>query len=159
MAIGKNFSAAAVYAAGFTVSVAHADTRDNRSADEIAKDLANPNTPLASLNMKLQHRIYDGNLPGADDQDSTGVLFQPTLPFPADDGGVIFFRPAIPLNFNNPVFNTSRDRFESESGIGDTTFDLAYGRTSKTGFLWAAGIVSTLPTATNDKLGASSYTL
>ncbi len=44
--------------------------------------LANPNTPLASLNFKLQYRTYEGDLPNADDQDSTTLLFQPSLPFP-----------------------------------------------------------------------------
>ena len=39
------------------------------SAEEVAANLANPNTPLASLTMKLQLRIYEGDLPGADKQE------------------------------------------------------------------------------------------
>ncbi len=38
------------------------------SADEIAAELANPNTPLASLTFKLQFRGFTGDLPNADDQ-------------------------------------------------------------------------------------------
>ena len=37
--------------------------------------------------------------------------------------------------------------------------DLVYGRTTETGFLWALGVVSTLPTATEDTLGADRWNL
>jgi len=129
------------------------------SADEIAKKLANPNTPLASLNFKLQYRTFEGDLPNADDQEGTTLLFQPAFPFPLANGDVVFFRPAIPLQFDQPVFNSGKLDFDSESGLGDITFDLAYGRTTKTGLLWAAGIISTIPTATEDTLGADRWTL
>ena len=39
------------------------------SADEIAQSLANPNTPLASQTFKIQYRLFEGDLPDADDQD------------------------------------------------------------------------------------------
>ncbi len=70
------------------------------SAEDVAQSLANPNTPLASLNFKLQYRTYEGDLPNADDQDSTTLLFQPSLPFPLPNGDTIFFRPAIPIQFD-----------------------------------------------------------
>lgn len=124
------------------------------SAEEIAQKLANPNTPLASLNFKLQYRTYEGDLPNADDQDSTTLLFQPSLPFPLANGDTIFFRPAIPLQFDQPVFKPGKLDFDSEFGMGDIAFDLAYGRTTDTGLILAGGIVSTLPTATKDELGA-----
>ncbi|MCB9911398.1 MAG: hypothetical protein H6827_00230 [Planctomycetes bacterium] len=38
------------------------------SAAETARQLANPNSPLASLTLKSQMRWYGGDLPGADDQ-------------------------------------------------------------------------------------------
>ena len=136
-----------------------AEEKPGRSADEIAKELANPNTPLASLNFKFQYRTYKGDLPNADDQEGTTLLFQPVFPFPLANGDVVFFRPAIPLQFDQPVFNSGKLDFDSESGLGDITFDLAYGRTTKTGLLWAAGIVSTIPTATEDTLGADRWTL
>ena len=44
-------------------------------------------------------------------------------------------------------------------GMGDITFDLAYARTTKSGIIWAAGIVSTIPTATDDELGNDRWTL
>jgi len=129
------------------------------SAEEIAQQLANPNTPLASLNFKLQFREFEGNLPGADAQSGTTLLFQPSFPFSLDNGDTVFFRPAIPLQMDFPAFNSSMQNFDSESGLGDITFDLAYGRTTDSGLLIAGGIVSTIPTATNDALGSDRYTL
>jgi hypothetical protein len=129
------------------------------SAEELAAKLANPNTPLASLTLKLQHRTYQGDLPDAGDQHGTTMLFQPSFPYPLPNGDQILFRPAIPFQFDQPVFDASRLDFDSEIGLGDISFDLAYARTTKGGVLWAAGLISTLPTATNDALGADRYTL
>ncbi len=129
------------------------------SANEFAKKLANPNTPLASLTFKLQYRSFTGDLPDADDQDSMTLLFQPTFPFKLDNGDNVFFRPAIPYRFDQPVVDVNTGGFKSEAGFGDISFDLAYGGTTKGGFLWAGGIVSTVPTATDDDLGADRFTL
>jgi hypothetical protein len=129
------------------------------SADEIAKALANPNTPLASMTLKIQHRVFTGDLSDADDQSGTMMLFQPTFPFPLDNGATVFFRPAIPVMLNQPVYDGAEDDFDSESGLGDIAFDLAYGRTTDAGILWLVGLVSTLPTATEDTLGQDRWTL
>lgn len=129
------------------------------SADEIAASLANPNTPLASLNLKFQYRQFEGDLPGADDETGTGLIFQPTLPFPLDGGAKILFRPAIPFQINQPVFDAASGDFDSESGIGDIGYDLAYAPRSEGGRLLAYGIVGTIPTATEDSLGTDRWTL
>ncbi|RLA37778.1 MAG: hypothetical protein DRQ64_09340, partial [Gammaproteobacteria bacterium] len=129
------------------------------SANEIAKELANPNTPLASLTFKFQQRSFEGDIPGADSQNGSIVLFQPSLPFPLESGKVVLFRPAIPILIAQPAFKGGSD-WDDESGIGDITFDLALASTNKeTGLLTAIGIISTLPTATKDELGADRYTI
>jgi len=130
-----------------------------KSAEEIAAELANPNTPMASLNLKLQYRTFEGTLPGADSQSSTMALFQPSFPFSLDNGDVVFFRPAIPIQLDFAFPDSSPSGFGSESGIGDIAFDLAYGRTTKTGMLFAGGLIASLPTATDDALGTDRYTL
>ena len=129
------------------------------SADEIAKSLANPNTPLASQTFKIQYRTFDGDLPGADDESGSLVLYQPAFPFPLDNGATVFFRPAFPIILDQPYFDPIKGKFDSTSGLGDIGFDLAYGRTTESGLLWAAGIVSTLPTATEDELGPDRWSL
>jgi len=128
------------------------------SADEIAAELANPNTPLASLTFKLQFRGFTGDLHNADDQNSTTLLFQPSIPFPLDNGDTILFRPAIPLLIDQPMFNARKLDFDETTGLGDIAFDLTYARTSDTGILTALGIISSLPTATDD-LGSDRFTL
>ena len=46
-----------------------------KTTEEIAQELANPNTPLATLNFKLQFRQFKGDLADADNQDGTTLLF------------------------------------------------------------------------------------
>ncbi len=77
------------------------------SAAEIAAELANPNTPMATLTFKVQQRSFEGTLPDANNQDSTTLLLQPSLPFPLENGDLILFRPAIPLLIDQPVFNAA----------------------------------------------------
>jgi len=67
------------------------------SADELAAELSNPNSSVASLTLKNQFRWYQGNLPDADKQSNYTMLFQPALPFVLDNGDKILFRPAIPV--------------------------------------------------------------
>ncbi len=130
-----------------------------KSADEVARSLSNPNTPLASLNFENGFTWYEGDLPGASDQTSYYLLFQPVLPFPIDSQGTtVFWRPAVPLLFNQPVFDTNRAEFKDATfGIGDIGFDLAIGRTEKNGFLWAFGTLVTLPTATNEDFAGKQF--
>ena len=129
------------------------------SANEIAAELANPNTPMATLTFKLQYRQFDGDLPGAAEQTGTGLVFQPSLPFPLDNGDKIIFRPGIPFQFDQPVFDSTQNDFESESGLGDIGFDLIYAPKSKDGMLYGAGLFTVLPTATEDSLGQDVWTL
>ena len=128
------------------------------SAEEIAQRLANPNAPMASLTFRLQHRIFDGDLPDAS-QTGTALVFQPSFPFSLENGDVIFFRPAIPIQFSAPSPDPGGMGFSSESGLGDIAFDVAYGRTTKTGMLYAGGVIVSLPTATNDALGTDRFTM
>ncbi len=111
-----------------------------KSADEVAKELANPNNSLAKLTFRNQFRWYTGDLPGADDDSNYTLLFQPIFAFALDDtasGGnaVLFARPAIPLLFDQPTFDAGDLDFDGVSCMGDIGFDLAYGVTEKSGFL------------------------
>ena len=130
--------------------VAHA--QEEQSIDEIAKELANPNTSVASLTLKLQLRAFEGDLSDADDQDSTTFLFQPSLPFKREDGSKIIWRPAVPFIVDQPLFQGGSE-WDSETGLGDISFDLAYALPSEKddpGKLVAYGIFSSLPTGDDD---------
>ena len=127
------------------------------SADEAAKNLANPNTPLASLTLKSQWTHWDGSLPGADGLDSQTFLFQPSFPFPLSETDTLFVRPAFPYLVDQPVADAS-GKVRTESGFGDMGMDLAYGRTTKTGFITAAGVIVGLPIG-EDGLSSDTWTL
>lgn len=149
---------------GKTVTIASPSANSNGgdvapSANEVAKELANPNTPLATLTLKTQYRSFDGDLPGAADQRSLTFLLQPSFPFPVGEGSIVFFRPAVPLLIDQPVFDAGSLDFNTKTGLGDIGFDLGYGVTNKAGILLAGGIASTLPTATRDVLGSDKWRL
>lgn len=127
------------------------------SADEIAAELSNPNTAVASLTFKNQFRWFEGDLPDADNQSNYTLLFQPSLPFVLEGGNKVIFRPAIPLIFDQPV-PAAGGGFEGESGLGDIAFDLVYAPKRDDDILLAYGVISSLPTATND-LGSDRWTL
>ena len=137
---------------------------EGKSANEIAKELANPNNSLASLTFKNQFRWYTGDLPNADEQSNYTLLFQPIFPFaltpPSENSKATFFlRPAFPLLVDQPVFDPLKFDFKDVTAMGDIGFDVGYGVNEKSGFLWAFGMVGTLPTATDDDVGGEQLRL
>lgn len=137
-----------------------------KSADEVARELANPNNSLASLTFKNQYRWYTGDLPGADDPGNYTLLFQPVFPFPmapTASGGAanLFVRPAFPLLVDQPVPSAGDGGldWDSATALGDIGFDIGYGVTEKSGVLWAFGMVGTLPTATDSDVAGKQLRL
>ncbi len=142
----------------------------DKTDEELARELANPNTPLTSLKFKIQQRSYTGDLPDAENQNGTTIVLQPTLPFPLESGRTIWVRPGIPFVFDQPTFDNEQflmpgldpvggDYFTSESGLGDITIDVQYGDNEKSGMLWSYGATATFPTASNDNIGTDSTLL
>jgi hypothetical protein len=139
---------------------------EKKSADEIAKELANPNAPLAKLTFENHYTWYKGDLPDADDQSNYTLLFQPVFPFtlePTASGGKanFFVRPAIPLLVDKPVPTAKNGQlgFDDVTAIGDVVFDVMYGVTEESGFLWAFGALGTLPTATDSDVAGGQWRL
>ena len=137
---------------------------EEKTADEVARELANPNNSLASLTFKNQYRWYEGDLHNADDQSNYTLLFQPVFPFtlqPTAGGGKanLFVRPAFPLLFDQPVFEADKNDFRGVTALGDIGFDIGYGVSEPNGLLWAFGMVGTLPTATDSKVAGKQLRL
>jgi len=139
------------------------EAHHGKSADELAKELNNPNNSIAKLTFKSQYRWYEGSLPGADDQDNYTLLFQPVFPFSLggkeNHKNVLFVRPAFPILFDQPVpqvKGTDLD-WKGVTAMGDISFDVAYGRTYKSGWLWAAGMLGTVPTATDSDVAGKQW--
>jgi len=156
---------------GFAAGTANAQETEagdssGLSADEAARQLANPNTPLASLTLKTQYRWYDGDIPDADNQDNLYFLFQPVFPFPiartdTEEGEIldqIFFRPAFPFIVDQPVFDLNSGGFDDVDGFGDIVLDIAWGRNYPSGLLTAVGAVSSIPTGKGE-LSTDTWTL
>ena len=134
------------------------------SADEIARELSNPNSDLAQLKFKNIFTLYDGDLPNADDQWNYTLLFQPIFPFSLSetDGKklTMFLRPAIPFIVEAPYFDADDADFSNVTALGDISFDWTFGLTdTNTGWLLAGGMIGTLPTATDSRLGSGKLSL
>jgi len=146
---------------------AYKEKHHGKSADEVAKELANPNNDLARLTFKNRYYMYRGDLPRAHHQSNYTLVFQPVFPFSLGtseegDKSVLFVRPAIPIVFDQPVPSvSSRGNFQYNdyTSLGDIVTDVGYGKTHKNGFLWLAGLVSTLPTATVNEVAGKQFRL
>lgn len=129
-----------------TSTVAIANEESNQTAEQAAKELANPNTAYASLNLKLQ---YSGGYDGGGD--SFAKVLQPTLPFPMENGDKIIFRPAISYVQNDFNVNTpTSSQYMDQSGVSDISFDLAYAPKMEGGTIAAFGVFASLPTGSNE---------
>jgi hypothetical protein len=129
------------------------------SAEEMAAKLSNPTSPVMTIGNNFDYVTFKGDLPGSEDESSFRYVFQTTFPLKLKNGGSVFFRPAIPVFFNEPVPD-GLGGFSSEgTDLGDTGFDLSYGITTPGGLLWGVGMVGTIPTASNDKLGKDLWGL
>ena len=133
------------------------------SAEEIAAELSNPNSVLGTLNTNFDYTTYAGTAPGAGDQSSMVIGFQPNLPYPLGEGKNFFLRPLVPLIVSRPVPGTTAAGFEDvEYELGDIGFDAAFGRTFKTSSgsnILLAGLAGSIPTATDDRVGSDQWTL
>ncbi len=128
------------------------------SDEELAAKLANPTVPVMTLGNNFDYVTFQGNLPGAGDQDAFRYTFQSVFPFKLSNGGSVFVRPAVPVLFNEPV--PAGGGFDSVgTELGDIGFDFAYGATTSGGLIWGGGLVGTIPTATDDRLGKDQWAL
>jgi hypothetical protein len=128
------------------------------SAAEMAQKLANPTNPIMTIGNNFDYVLFDGDLTDADDQSSFRYLFQTVFPFKlSDNRGTVFFRPAVPIFFNEPVPDGFGGFDDKGVDLGDIGFDFSYGQTSKSGWIYGGGLVGTLPTATDDALGKDRW--
>lgn len=159
--------------------LAFSEDSSEKTAAEIAAELANPNTPLGTMNFNLDYISFDGDLPGADKQNAVRMTFQPSLPYPLKNGMNFFARPAIPIIFKQdlPTVNeydagglglpgTFEQGVPTFSGfdntgfnLGDIGFDIGVGKTFSNGIVAIGGMVGTLPTATDEALGKDQWAL
>ncbi len=129
------------------------------SASEIAAELSNPNTAMGTMNLNLDYTTYQGDLPAAGKQTQTRLLFQPSLPYPLDEGTNVFMRPAIPLVVQQDIPVGIGEYDEVTWELGDIGFDLSLGKSLPGGIILIGGLVGSLPTATDDAIGTDQWLL
>ena len=138
-------------------------------ADAIARELANPNTSLGFLAVPIDYVSYKGDAEGADNEEAWRFNFQPVLPYPLAERTNLFFRPLIPIVVDQPIpFTRAGDTPPPDDGdftiddadfdssgteLGDISFDIAIGHTFTNGVSVIGGMVGTLDTATDDRVG------
>ena len=153
-----------VLASGPVVSQAQ-----DQSNEELAKELANPNTTLGTLNFNVDYVSYKGSLPGASSQDAWRLSFQPVLPYALNETTNLYVRPNIPVFFDQPVpvvngadvsptddglfFTQDGDFSNTGTQLGDISFDIAIGKTLPSKTILVGGMVGTLDTATDAAVG------
>jgi hypothetical protein len=122
------------------------------AAAELAKKLSNPVAALISVPLQYNDDEYGGANDGAA---VSRLNVQPVIPFSLNEDWNLISRTIIPVvdqkNFPVAAMN--------ESGLGDTTASLYFSPKAPTGggWIWGAGPILLLPTATEDVLGTEKW--
>ena len=150
----KNLLAAALVSAlAFTTTLVAQDaaTDDKAAAAELAKKLSNPVASLISV--PLQNNFDFGAGPNGDGFQYK-VNVQPVVPFSLNENWNLISRTIVPIVYQENIIGTS-----SQAGLSDTVQNFFFSPKAPTsgGWIWGAGPLFLLPTATDDLLGTEKW--
>lgn len=130
----------------FLASTAQAQ---EHNADALAKQLSNPVAALISVPLQLN---WDDGY--ALDGEKWLLNVQPVIPMSLTDDWNLISRTVLPFVDQHDVIN-----LDSQSGLGDTVQSLFFSPKAPTasGWIWGAGPVLLLPTASDDLLGSEKW--
>jgi hypothetical protein len=134
-----------------TLFAQDAPTDEQAAAAELAKKLSNPVAALISV--PFQNNFDFGAGPNGDGfQYKLNV--QPVIPISLSEDWNLISRTIIPYVYQENIFGTS-----SQSGLSDTVQSLFFSPKAPTsgGWIWGAGPVLLIPTATDDLLGTEKW--
>jgi hypothetical protein len=133
--------AATLLAAAFVAASAHAEL----SAEDLAKIAQNPVGNLISVPFQENAYFNVGPLDG-----TQNVLnIQPVIPISISDDWNIITRTIIPI-ISQPAFAPGQG---SVSGIGDVQISAFLSPAQPGAWIWGVGVITQLPTHSNDRLG------
>ena len=141
--------------AAFTLPPSTASAEDASAgldSAKYAKQLANPVAALISVPFQLN---FDDNIGPVDEGSRVTLNMQPVIPFSLNEDWNLISRTILPLIDQQDIFPGSG----RQSGLGDTVQSLFVSpvEPSASGWIWGAGPVLLLPTATDELLGADKW--
>lgn len=121
-------------------------------AAEMAKKLSNPIASLISVPLQYTSDPYGGSNDGAT---KNTLNIQPVIPFSLNKDWNLITRNIVPVIWQNDFPSDAMN----ESGLGDIVSSLFFSPKEPTadGWIWGAGPVFLLPTATEDVLGSEKW--
>ncbi len=130
-------------------SAQSAATTPSDDQAELVKELSNPVASLISVPFQNN---FDFGLGPNDDGFRYTLNFQPVLPFVLNKDWNLISRTVLPIVHQSDVIGTT-----SQTGLSDTVQSFFFVPNKAAPFVWGAGPVLLVDTATNDLLGTQKF--